>query len=316
MGFTVAMPVRGTAHRSGAPLQVRGHRSVSAQMTAQATATRPTLSRRHSVGAASARSWLLTILGEFALPADQPTWTSTFVTILAELGLEEKASRQALARTAADGLISAERFGRRARWHLTDSGRHLLSEGAERIYSFAGQTSGWDGRWLILGVAVPERHRDLRHRLRTRMNWAGFGSLATNLWVSPHVEREAEARQLLEDLGLDATTLSFSGPFAGIGSERNVVEQAWNLRDIGEHYRDFLSGVTDIRPAPGLPTTLAQIRLVHEWRRFPFLDPQLPAELLPPDWIGARAASTFHGRHAAWHDAAQKHWRRLAIESV
>jgi phenylacetic acid degradation operon negative regulatory protein len=57
---------------------------------------------------------------------------------------------------------------------------------------------------------------------------------------------------------------------------------------------------------------LAQVRLVHEWRRFPFLDPQLPAELLPPQWIGARAASVFHERHTAWHDSAQAQWLRSA----
>ena len=290
--FTEAMPVRVTAQR--------------------AAGAGPALSRRHSVGAASARSWLLTILGEFSLPTEQPTWTSTFVTVLAGLGLEEKTSRQALARTAAHGLIGAERLGRRARWHLTNSGRRLLSEGAERIYSFASQTTEWDGRWLILGVAIPESKRDLRHRLRTRMNWAGFGSLATNLWISPNTEREGEARQLLEDLGVTATTMSFAGRFAGIGSAKNVVEQAWNLGDIGERYQDFLGEFAGLRPESGLGTTLAQIRLVHEWRRFPFLDPQLPAELLPPDWIGARAAALFRRRHSAWHAAAQATWRQLA----
>ncbi len=314
MGFTVAMPVRVTGQRSAAPLQVRGPRGVSTG--ARAAGTVPTLSRRHSVGSASARSWLLTILGEFALPTDRPTWTSTFVTVLSGFGLEEKASRQALARTAADGLIGAERIGRRARWRLTDSGRHLLTDGAERIYSFAGQASEWDGRWLILGVTVPESQRDLRHRLKTRMSWAGFGSLATNVWVSPNTDREGEARQLLEELGLAATTLSFAGMFGGIGSEKNVVEQAWNLGDIAQRYQEFLAAVSDVRPERGLPTMLAQIRLVHEWRRFPFLDPQLPAELLPPNWIGARAATIFHRRHAAWHDAAQKHWQRLAINNV
>jgi len=50
---------------------------------------------------------------------------------------------------------------------------------------------------------------------------------------------------------------------------------------------------------------------VHEWRRFPFLDPQLPAELLPPQWIGARAAAVFHDRHAAWHDKAQAQFAEL-----
>jgi phenylacetic acid degradation operon negative regulatory protein len=271
--------------------------------------SQPTLSRRHNVGVASARSWLLTALGEFVLPAAGPTWTATIVTALRGLGLEEKTVRQALARIAADGLIQAERVGRRACWELTPRGRRLLSEGAERIYSFAGQTSTWDGRWLVL--IVPDSPREHRHRLRTRMSWAGFGSIGANLWVSPGVDREAEAKQLLDELGLSATTLSFTGPFAGIGSERDAVEQAWNLHDVANRYADFLGEFADARPISGEPTLLAQIRLVHEWRRFPFLDPQLPAELLPPEWIGARAAALFRRQHTAWHPGAQAHWLAL-----
>jgi phenylacetic acid degradation operon negative regulatory protein len=273
--------------------------------------SQPSLSRRHRVGAASARSWLLTTLGEFVLPSTRPVWTSAVLETLAGLGLEEKAGRQGLARTAADGLIRAERVGRRTRWHLTDAGRHLLTEGAQRIYSFAGQSSTWDGRWLILGVSVPESQRELRHRLRARLSWAGFGNLATNLWVSPNVDREAEAKQLLDELGLAGSTLSFTGPYAGIGSERNVVEQAWNLDELADRYRDFLAEFGGLEPASGVDFVLAQIRLVHEWRRFPFLDPQLPADLLPPDWVGARAAAVFTARHSAWHPPAQAYWRAL-----
>src|SRR5262249_26216558 len=151
----------------------------------------------------------------------------------------------------------------------------------------------WDGRWLVLNVAVPESQRELRHRLRTRMTWAGFGSLAANLWVSPDTDREAEAKQLLDELGLAATTLSFTGEFAGIGTERSLVDQAWNLSDLADRYHAFVTGFARARPAAA-DRMLAQVRLVHEWRRFPFLDPQLPPELLPPQWIGTRAATVFH----------------------
>jgi len=271
----------------------------------------PVMRRRHSLGGASARALLLTVLGELVRPAAAPAWTSSLLDVLTGLGLAEKAARQALARTATDGVIHAERTGRRVRWQLTGPGRRLLTEGAERIYSFAGQTSTWDGRWLILAVSVPESRRKLRHQVRTRMTWAGFGSLAPNLWVSPNVDREAEAKQVLDEVGLAATTLSFTGPFAGIGVERNVVERAWDLRDIAGHYRAFLAEFAERRPAPGRETMLAQLRLVHEWRRFPFLDPQLPAELLPPDWIGIRAAALFRDLHAAWHAEAQRQWREI-----
>jgi phenylacetic acid degradation operon negative regulatory protein len=50
---------------------------------------------------------------------------------------------------------------------------------------------------------------------------------------------------------------------------------------------------------------------VHEWRRFPFLDPQLPSDLLPAGWLGTDAARLFHGRHAQWRDGAERHWARL-----
>ena len=51
--------------------------------------------------------------------------------------------------------------------------------------------------------------------------------------------------------------------------------------------------------------------MVQEWRRFPFLDPDLPGELLDHDWPGPRAAAAFHDRHAAWHAAAQAEWDRM-----
>ncbi len=34
--------------------------------------------------------------------------------------------------------------------------------------------------------------------------------------------------------------------------------------------------------------------LVHEWRKFLFVDPGLPAELLPADWPGTDAVTLFH----------------------
>lgn len=276
----------------------------------------PALSRRHSVGAASARSLLLTVLGELVLPAGEPVWTSALVRVLGGLGVEEKATRQAVARTAAEGWIAALRQGRRVRWRLTDPGRRLLTQGAERIYSFAAQGPPWDGRWLVLTVSVPEGQRRLRHLVRTRLSWAGFGSPAAGMWVSPSTAREAEAKQILQDLGLDEAAFSFTGQFGGIGSSKTLVEQAWNLCAVAARYEAFLAEFAGGRPAAGEETMLTQVRLVHEWRRFPFLDPQLPAELLPPSWIGRRAAALFRERHTAWHDAAQRHWRGLAARAA
>lgn len=266
---------------------------------------------RRSPGPASARSALLTVFGEFVLPCGDAPWTATLLQVTRGLSVEEKSARQALARLAADGWITAERAGRRARWRLTDSGRSLLAEGAERIYAFGRDGAPWDGRWLVLTVTVPETRREVRRQLRTRLTWAGFGSPAPGVWVSPHPSREGEAKQVVEGLGLGAAVFSFNGAYAGVGSQRSLVEQAWHLDDLAGQYQAFLDEFEGLAPAPGDDTLLSLVRLVHAWRRFPMLDPGLPRELLPPGWVGARAAEVFAERRGRWHAPARRRWDAL-----
>jgi len=52
------------------------------------------------------------------------------------------------------------------------------------------------------------------------------------------------------------------------------------------------------------------IQLVHAWRRFPQIDPELPAELLPDRWSGTRAAELFRRYHEPWAAAAHAEWQR------
>jgi phenylacetic acid degradation operon negative regulatory protein len=77
------------------------------------------------------------------------------------LGVEEKTTRQALMRTAASGWLDPEKVGRRTRWRLTASAQKMLSEGADRIYSFTGPADSWDGRWLLVYARIPESGRRL-----------------------------------------------------------------------------------------------------------------------------------------------------------
>ena len=270
--------------------------------------------RRSQAGAASARSLLLTVLGEFVRPRDAMAWTGALVAGLAEVGVEEKAARQALARAAAEGLLASERAGRRVRWRLTPRGTRLLTEGAERIYGFGRGLDAWDGRWLMLMVTVPEPQRQLRHRLRTRLTWAGLGSPTPGLWVTPDTAKQKEVAGAVEDLGVDA--FSFIGSFGDIGDERRVVRQAWLLGDVEQRYRAFIEAVSAITVTTPAEAFRAQVVLVQEWRRFPFLDPALPPELLPEGWPGPRAAALFHDRHDAWHAAAGEYWDTLSTRAA
>jgi phenylacetic acid degradation operon negative regulatory protein len=265
--------------------------------------------RRRATSAPSARSLLLTVLGEFVLPRAEPAWTQALVTALAEVGVEEKAARQALSRTAAEGLLAAERDGRRVRWALTPSGTQLLTEGAERIYGFGRGIADWDGRWLVLTVSVPETQRRLRHSLRTRLTWAGLGSPVPGLWVTPDVSKEKEVAAVVESLGVEA--FSFVGPFAAVGTQQRLVAEAWRLDEVARRYERFVKAFASNRVGTRAQAFASQVRLVQQWRVVPFLDPGLPAELLPATWPGPAAAERFHRRHERWHGAAQAYWQDL-----
>jgi phenylacetic acid degradation operon negative regulatory protein len=272
----------------------------------------PVVTRRQELGAASARSLLLTVLGEFVLPDGRPVWTATLIDLLADLSVAEKAARQAIMRTADSGWIEASRVGRETRWSLTPAGTRLLREGTERIYGFAADDRPWDGSWLVMTIGVPENNRALRQRLRTRLGWTGLGSVNATTWVTPRIDREREACGVLEELGLVGNSWSFVATAGRLGDERSLARTAWDLDAIERRYEDFLDLVGRPRPRTDRQALVAQVRLVQEWRRFPLLDPALPRDLLPPRWSGSRAAEVFRERHAAWAPRAQTAWGELA----
>jgi phenylacetic acid degradation operon negative regulatory protein len=268
----------------------------------------PALSRRHEAGAGSARGILFTLLGEFVLPSEDAAWTSAVLAAFERLGVAEKATRQALMRTSNAGWLQAEKVGRRTRWLLTPAAKRLLTDGAHRIYSF-GPAREWDGQWVLVQVRIPESDRRARHVVRTRLAWAGFGSLGPGLWLSPHATREQEAIRVLTDAGAAGDAHVFVARRTGLSDTREMVAAAWDLPQIEAEYEHFIS---EFR-APGIPgdVLLRQLEMVHAWRRFPALDPSLPRELLPARWSGIRAAELFADRHERWLEDARREWKRL-----
>lgn len=265
--------------------------------------------RRRSVGAPAARSVLLTVLGEYVLPVEDGVWQETLISALGALDYKAQAARQALARSVTAGWLTTERHGRRSRVRLTAETASMLRSGAARIYRF-GEPWQWDGRWLLVVLRVPEQRRDLRHQLRTRLAWAGFGSLGGGLWISPHAEREAELEGMANEDSA-AELLSFRTELGAVGDPERLVAEAWDLTEVSEAYDAFVADFGRLRPKTPEAVFRAQTLMVHAWRRFPFLDPDLPEALLPRQWPRRRAHDVFQERHAAWHQTAQEHFMSL-----
>ncbi|MCK8671499.1 PaaX family transcriptional regulator [Rhodococcus sp. NPDC003382] len=270
------------------------------------------VSDKDSPPARSARSVLVTVLGELVEPCGRPVRTAALLYVLRGLGFGEPAARQALARTGSSGLIAAQRVGRETLWHLTEKAHRLFAEGDMRVFPPEVDVTQWDGRWLVINVPVPESHRSSRKKLYAALRWAGFGNPTPGVWVTPHIDRAAEAARTIESLGLTDNTVTFVGPIGQPGiTEAELVRRSWDLGEAEKVYDELLTRF-DVREFSSADELLiTHLQLADSLRRMPYLDPRLP-EVLLPDWAGLQAAKRLRDLRTEWTPAAHARWREIA----
>jgi phenylacetic acid degradation operon negative regulatory protein len=270
--------------------------------------TRPALRRPGPARGPSARAYLLILLGDYALDQGDAAWTHTVVEALGLVGFEEKAARQALTRSANAGLLTPRRVGRRTRWYLTPAGHDALTAAKNRLFAI-GPERDWDGDWLIVLATVPENHRNLRHRLRTSLSWAGFGSLGPGVWLSPHPSHAAEARLVLASLGEQVQATLLHARLDNPEERQRLVNQAWDVAELDRQYGAFLDRFSGVRPRTPEHALVELAHLLYQWRRLLLADPGLPTNLLPPQWSGEQARRLLLERHRRWRQMARTWWQ-------
>ena len=131
------------------------------------------------------------------------------------------------------------------------------------------------------------------------------------MWLTPHVEREAELGEIIREAPAAEATSFVASLGALGGAPAAVAATAWDLDSVRSAYEAFIEDFLGIRPSGGEASFRMQTLLVHAWRKFPFLDPDLPAELLPAGWPRRRAFELFAGCHARWQGAARSYFEEL-----
>lgn len=264
----------------------------------------------------SARSMLLTVIGEFLFDSDEGAWTAALMRVLGGMGIEEHAVRQLLARAAKAKWIERERIGRGVRWHLAEHGRALAADGIRRSHTYLDGPLPWDGEWVLLTITVSQRNSAVRNRLNGGLAWLGMGNPTPGVWVTPHTDRREELSELIESLGLSDSALVVTGNVqpGGLGND-TIVERAWDLRDLATSYRTFLNQDSRSEPGDDDELLLSYIELVSLQQRFMRLDPQLPKELMS-EWIGRDGAAQFRRRREQWSARAHVRWQQVVAESA
>jgi len=246
------------------------------------------------------RALIVTIYGLYARETGGWLSVAALIRLMAELGVDEAAVRSSISRLKQRGILEPRRQGGAAGYALSTLGRDILAEGDQRIFE-RPRARPADG-WVLAVFSVPEAERGRRHALRARLTWLGFGTVSAGVWIAPgHLA--AETQEVLERAGLSGYVSLFRAEYLAFGDLREQVGRWWDTARLQELYQAFLEAAEPVLArwegddAAGCAADgeafADYVRALTAWRRLPFLDPGLPAELLPDGWNGLRADEAF-----------------------
>jgi phenylacetic acid degradation operon negative regulatory protein len=269
--------------------------------------------RRHELAPATGirpQTLLLTLLGSAVLGRDVAVFSGSYVAVLARMGISDPATRSTLTRMVNHDLLARHRRGRKMYFGLTPRAASVLREGEDRIWRAGAVNEDTDGRWTLLGYSLPETRRDLRHVLRSRLRWAGFGLLRSGMWMAPGA---VDVTSLVADLRLSEHVVVFRAEPVAPADIRLMVRDAYDLPAIAERYHQFLRRWAGGQPLPAAADDLARhLWLLSEWLLLLRDDPRIPLQHLPADWPAVVAQQVFHHTH----DRLQPEARRIAEAEI
>ncbi|WP_051755439.1 PaaX family transcriptional regulator [Kitasatospora purpeofusca] len=261
-------------------------------------------------------SLIHTVYGEFVRRLGGWISIADLIALMAELDVDAPAVRSAISRLKKAGTLLQERGdGSGTGYRLSPAMGPVFEEGDRRIFRSLEPAELADG-WVVAVFSVPESERAHRHTLRSRLSWLGFGNAAPGVWLAP-ARVLPDARRLLERLGLDAYVhLFLSAEYAGFTDLRTAVAAWWDFPAIEGQYAAFTDTWRPVLAARGSdsgsgPDQAEAFRdyvpMLTQWRRLPYLDPGLPAPLLPPDWNAVAARAVFTGLHTLLAGPSLRH---------
>ncbi|NUT46141.1 MAG: PaaX family transcriptional regulator [Saccharothrix sp.] len=275
------------------------------------------LPRRQS--GSSPQGLAVTLIADYTLRTRAWLPTAAIMALLGEFGVTTGAARTAISRLARRGVLEGSRQGRHSSYRLTAAAAGNLSQGGTSIASFATEPDSWDGAWTVIVFTMPVEEKARRNSLRSQLRWRGYAPLYDGIWVSPHPLAEQDHEELLAVT--PGAMTAFRARHLEFASEatRDPIE-AWDLAAIAGEYDAFVRRWDPVLPhvrsggVTGADAVRARTEVMDTYRRFPAIDPLLPAELMPSDWPRARARELFLAVYDGLAEPAQEHVRAVVAQ--
>lgn len=256
---------------------------------------------------------IVTLFGLYARTPGGGIPVATIIRLLQDAGVGPAGVRSSISRLKKRGVLESVVVHGRNGYALSAGLDDTFREGDERI--FHPRRAAADDPWLLATFTVPESQRSIRHKIRSALVRMGFGSVTPGLWIAPGHLRPAVI-SYFEKRGLDCYLEFFLADHVGSSDMRANVAQWWDLPAMESQYADFIRTqkplLEDWMSGDGGPGAEARafvdhLTMVTQWRRLPYLDPGLPAELLSDDWNALEAHELFSSLHTLLSPLAEAH---------
>ena len=241
----------------------------------------------------SARSVLVTIIGDTLVPVGASVWMSQMLQLNEVFGFSDRLVRTSMTRLTGDGWLRNERVGRQSRYHLTDLALQESAQAAERIYGV--DDADWTGEWTLLFLNSPRSHDDEAAIIAEHLRWNGFVRIGREVLASPTSKPDG-VRDLVSLIAPNARPVIATASFTELDrlvedgfflADTEADELAAAYADFADRYSPMVDAASKAEPqiAYGVRTMM-----VHDLRRIRLRWPDLPRATRPPDWSGDVAA--------------------------
>jgi phenylacetic acid degradation operon negative regulatory protein len=214
-----------------------------------------------------------------------------FTRALVSLGIEEAAVRQALWRMEKSGVLEVRRRGRTKLYAGSPATLAVIEAGTEKMLGpLEGQ---WDGAWTLVHFQFDAEDRNARDLVRDVLQVEGFARLGPGLYVHPR-DRAARVTRAVGEMGLARHLNAFRGRRSAPENDPRFARRLWDLAGICERYRRFVRRYEPLSKVDSAAwhreeAFAVRFALVFDYLEVAWDDPELPAELLPDGWPGAKA---------------------------
>jgi phenylacetic acid degradation operon negative regulatory protein len=191
--------------------------------------------------------------------------------------------KQALGRLHRQDLVEKVVEKNEVYWRLSQKGTNFT---LVKFPLIKHQQQPWDHKWRMVYFDIPEKKAAIRKQFRSHLLHLGFGQAQKSVYLSPYDFIE-EMKYFIKANNLTEWVFLYEGEKVWLGenNDKEMVRKIWQLDNIEKLYNNWLK---EYQLKVSSLTKENRKKLLSRYLELLHLDPLLPQDLLPHNWIGFR----------------------------